>query len=124
MNRPQFIAIWRGRIGAWAMAASRGFESLRVRNFRLFWTGQVVSVTGTWMQTTAQAWLVLKLTQDSPFALGMVITLQFLPVMLLALFGGVLADRLPKRRTLVVTQTLLMIQAAIFGTLVATGLIR
>ncbi len=119
-----FITTWRGRIGAWAMAASRGFQSLRVRNFRLFWTGQIVSVTGTWMQTTAQAWLVLKLTQDSPFALGTVITLQFLPVMLLALFGGVLADRLPKRRTLVVTQTLLMIQAAFFGTLVATGLIR
>jgi MFS family permease len=119
-----FIATWRGRIGVWALAASRGFQSLRVRNFRLFWTGQIVSVTGTWMQTTAQAWLVLKLTQDSPFALGTVITLQFLPVMLLALFGGVLADRLPKRRTLVVTQTLLMIQAAIFGALVATGLIR
>ncbi len=119
-----FIVTWRGRIGAWAMAASRGFQSLRVRNFRLFWTGQIVSVTGTWMQTTAQAWLVLKLTQDSPFALGTVITLQFLPVMVLALFGGVLADRLPKRRTLVVTQTLLMIQAAIFGALVATGLIR
>ena len=109
---------------SWATAASRGFQSLRVRNFRLFWTGQIISVTGTWMQTTAQAWLVLKLTQDSPFALGTVITLQFLPVMLLALFGGVLADRLPKRKTLVVTQTLLMIQAAIFGTLVATGLIQ
>lgn len=109
---------------SWATAASRGFQSLRIRNFRLFWTGQIISVTGTWMQTTAQAWLVLKLTDDSPFALGTVITLQFLPVMLLALFGGVLADRLPKRRTLVVTQTLLMIQAAVFGALVATGLIR
>jgi len=124
VNRSQFIAIWRRRIGAWAVAASRGFQSLRVRNFRLFWTGQIVSLTGTWMQTTAQAWLVLKLTQDSPFALGTVITLQFLPVMMFALFGGVLADRLPKRRTLVMTQTSLMIQAAIFGALVATGLIR
>ena len=124
MNRSHFIAAWRGRIGAWATAATRGFQSLRVRNFRLFWTGQVISVTGTWMQTTAQAWLVLKYTQDSPFALGIVIALQFLPVMLFALFGGVLADRLPKRGSLVVTQTLLMIQAAIFGTLVATGLIQ
>src|SRR5512143_2545058 len=76
------------------------------------------------MQTTAQAWLVLKLTDDSPLALGTVITLQFLPVMLFALYGGVLADRLPKRRTLVITQTLLMIQATIFAVLVATGMIQ
>jgi MFS family permease len=106
------------------VAVARGFLSLRVRNFRLFWIGQVISLTGTWMQTTAQAWLVLKLTHDSPLALGLVITLQFLPVMALALFGGVLADRLPKRSALVVTQSLLMIQAAVFGALVATGLIQ
>jgi MFS family permease len=106
------------------VAVARGFQSLRVRNYRLFWTGQVISVTGTWMQTTAQAWLVLKLTHDSPLALGLVITFQFLPVMLLALFGGVLADRLPKRSALVVTQTALMVQAAIFGALVAAGLIQ
>ncbi len=105
-------------------AVARGFQSLRVRNYRLFWTGQVISLTGTWMQTTAQAWLVLKLTHDSPLALGTVITCQFLPVMVLSLFGGVLADRLPKRSVLVVTQTLLMVQAAVFGTLVATGLIQ
>jgi MFS family permease len=105
-------------------AAASGFQALRVRNYRLFWTGQVISLTGTWMQTTAQAWLVLKLTQDSPFALGAVITLQFIPVMLFALFGGVLADRLPKRTALVVTQSLLMLQAAVFGILVATGLIQ
>ena len=103
---------------------ARGFQSLRVRNYRLFWIGQVISLTGTWMQTTAQAWLVLKLTHDSPLALGLVITLQFLPVMLLALFGGVLADRLPKRSALVVTQALLMVQAAVFGGLVAAGLIQ
>jgi MFS family permease len=105
-------------------AAASGFQALRVRNFRLFWTGQVISLTGTWMQTTAQAWLVLKLTQDSPFALGVVITLQFIPVMLFALFGGVLADRLPKRTALVITQSLLMFQATIFGILVATGLVQ
>jgi MFS family permease len=109
---------------AWRIAAARGFESLRVRNFRLFWFGQVISVTGTWMQTTAQAWLVLKMTNDSPLALGTVITLQFLPVMLFALYGGVLADRLPKRRTLVITQSLLAIQATVFAILVATGVIR
>jgi MFS family permease len=76
------------------------------------------------MQTTAQAWLVLKLTADSPFALGVVTTLQFLPVMIFALYGGVLADRLPKRTTLIVTQTLLMIQATVFGLLVATNHIQ
>lgn len=76
------------------------------------------------MQTTAQAWLVLKLTNDSPFALGVVITLQFIPVMLFALFGGVLADRLPKRGALVLTQSLLLVQAAIFGGLVAAGVIQ
>lgn len=103
---------------------ARGFESLRVRNFRLFWTGQLISLTGTWMQTTAQAWLVLQLTNGSPFALGVVITLQYIPVMLFALFGGVLADRLPKRSALVITQSLLMIQAVIFGALVATGAIQ
>jgi MFS family permease len=111
-------------MSAWAQGATRGFQSLRVRNYRLFWTGQVISLTGSWMQTTAQAWLVLKLTGDSPFALGTVITLQFLPVMVFALFGGVLADRLPRRKSLVMTQSLLTVQAAIFGTLVATGVIK
>jgi MFS family permease len=123
VNTPPSI-IRRGRIRATFTALARGFESLRVRNFRLFWTGQVISLTGTWMQTTAQAWLVLKLTHDSPFALGLVITLQYIPVMLLALFGGVLADSLPKRPALVVTQVLLMIQAAVFGALVTVGTIQ
>lgn len=112
------------RLQMWRTAAARGFEALRVRNFRLFWFGQVISVTGTWMQTTAQAWLVLKLTNDSSLALGTVIALQFLPVLFLALYGGVLADRLPKRRTLVITQSLLMVQAAIFALLVASNTIQ
>jgi MFS family permease len=75
------------------------------------------------MQTTAQAWLVIRLT-NSPFALGLIAAFQFLPVTVLSLYGGVLADRLPKRRTLIVTQSLLMIQAVIFGLLVATGAIQ
>ena len=101
---------------------TEGFHSLRVRNYRLFIIGQAISLTGSWMQTTAQAWLVVQLT-NSPFALGLVGTLQFLPVTILALYGGVLADRLPKRRTLIVTQTLLLIQATTFGVLVATHVI-
>src|SRR5579859_3352790 len=100
-----------------------GFHALRVRNYRLFISGQAISLIGTWMQSTAQQWLVIRLT-NSPLALGVVTTLQFLPVTILALFGGVLADRLPKRRTLIATQTLLLIQATIFGVLVATNVIQ
>jgi MFS family permease len=100
-----------------------GFRALQVRNYRLYWFGQLISVVGTWMQSTAQAWLVYQLT-NSPFALGLVTTLQFLPVTLLTLFGGVIADRIHKRNLMVVTQTLLLIQATVFGLLVASGAIQ
>ncbi len=99
------------------------FASLRVRNFRLFWSGQLISVSGTWMQSIGQAWLVVTLTQ-SPFAVGTVTTLQFLPITLLVLFGGVFADRVPKRSFLVGTQTAAMIQALVLGVLISTGAIR
>jgi MFS family permease len=101
----------------------QGFRALRVRNYRLFWFGQLISLTGSWMQTTAQAWLVLQLTQ-SPFALGLVTTLQFLPIMLLSLVGGVLIDRLPKHRIVLITQVLALVQATIFGVLVGTGAVQ
>jgi MFS family permease len=104
-------------------ALKHGFRALRVRNYRLFWLGQMISLTGSWMQTTAQAWLVIQLTH-APFALGLVTTFQFLPIMLLSLIGGVITDRLPKQRLLLVTQTAALVQATIFGTLVATGLIQ
>src|SRR5579863_5792282 len=108
-------------------ARSRGllrtFVALHHRNFRLFWFGQLISLIGTWMQSTAQAWLVLELTH-SAWLLGVVGALQFLPVMFLALFGGVLADRLPKRKVLLFTQSSAMIQATIMGVLVATGHIQ
>ncbi len=99
------------------------FRALRIRNYRLFWTGQVVSVTGTWMQRIAQAWLVLKIT-NSPLALGTVTTIQFAPILIFSLFGGVLADRVPKRRLLVITQSVMATQALIFALLVSTGLIQ
>jgi MFS family permease len=102
---------------------STGFTALRVRNYRLYWIGQLISIVGTWMQSTAQAWLVYQLT-GSAFDLGLVTTLQFLPVMLFSLVGGVIADRLPKRRLMMITQTLLLIQAAIFGLLVEAGVIQ
>ncbi len=102
---------------------THGFRALRVRNYRLYWLGQLVSLIGSWMQTTAQAWLVLRLT-SSPFALGLVAALQFLPIMLLSLLGGVIADRVPKHRLILVTQALAMVQAAIFGILVGSGAIQ
>src|ERR1700686_4828903 len=98
----------------------RAFLALRHRNFRLFWTGQLISLMGTWMQSIGQSWLVLELTH-SAWLLGIVGALQFLPVMLLSLFGGVLADRLPKRKVLLFTQSSDMIQATILWALVATG---
>lgn len=101
----------------------RAFVALQHRNFRLFWFGQLISLIGTWMQSIGQAWLVLELTH-SAFLLGLVGALQFLPVMLLALFGGVLADRWPKRKVLLFTQTSAMIQAIILAVLVFTGTVQ
>src|ERR1700680_3043227 len=98
----------------------RTFIALRHRNFRLFWFGQMISLIGTWMQSIGQAWLVLSFTHRA-WVLGIVGALQFLPVMFLSLFGGVLADRLPKRKVLLFTQTSAMIQATILWALVATG---
>lgn len=102
---------------------SRTFASLAIYNYRIFWLGQLVSMSGTWMQTTAQAWLVLKIT-NSPVALGTVTMLQFLPITLLTLFGGVLADRLPKRAVLVGTQSLAAIQATVLTVLVLTNTVQ
>lgn len=99
------------------------FRALRNPNYRLFWFGQVVSMVGTWMQRIGQAWLVLRLT-DSPLALGIVTACQTLPVLLLALFGGVIADRVPKRRVLVITQGVMLAQASVLALLTAGGWIH
>ncbi|MGN6563768.1 MAG: MFS transporter [Thermomicrobiales bacterium] len=99
------------------------FRALRNWNYRLFWCGQIVSMVGTWMQRIAQAWLVLGLT-NSPLALGIVTACQTGPVLFLALFGGVVADRVPKRRLLVITQTVMLIQASILAILTAGGWIQ
>src|SRR2546426_6455919 len=101
----------------------RAFLALRHRNFRLFWFGQLISLTGTWMQSIGQAWLVLQLTH-SAILLGLVGALQFLPVLILSLFGGVLADRVPKRTVLLFTQSFATLQAVTLWILVATGEIR
>lgn len=101
----------------------RAFVALQHRNFRLFWFGQLISLIGTWMQTIGQAWLVLELTH-SAWLLGLVGALQFLPVMLLALFGGVIADKWPKRRVLLFTQSSAMTLALILAILVFTGKVQ
>jgi MFS family permease len=102
---------------------AQGWRALRHRNFRLFWTGQLISLVGTWMQQVAQAWLVLSLTGD-PFMLGLTATAQFLPVLVLGLFGGIVADHLPKRRTLLATQATAMTLAAILAILTATHTVQ
>ncbi|SDP11781.1 Predicted arabinose efflux permease, MFS family [Nakamurella panacisegetis] len=96
------------------------FAALRVRNYRLFFSGQVVSNTGTWMQRIAQDWLVLQIT-DSPLAVGVTTALQFLPMLLLGLWGGLIADRYPKRRLLLITQTSMGLLAAVLAILTLTG---
>ena len=93
------------------------FRSLRHRNFRLFWSGQLVSLIGTWMQTVAQAWLVLELTH-SPFKLGVVSALQFLPMLFLSFFTGPFIDYFDKRKIIIWTQAALMVQAFILSILV------
>ncbi|WUG33407.1 MFS transporter [Streptomyces sp. NBC_00459] len=96
------------------------FSSLKVRNYRLFFLGQVVSNIGTWMQRIAQDWLVLSLTGSST-AVGITTALQFLPMLLFGLYGGVLVDRLPKRPTLLVTQTMMAVTGLALAALTLTG---
>src|SRR5215469_10487873 len=102
----------------------RTFASLRTRNYRLFAAGQVVSNTGSWMQRVAQDWLVLELTHNSGTALGITTGLQFLPMLLFSLWGGVIADRYSKRRILMVTQTVMGMLALMLGVLALTGDVR
>jgi len=99
------------------------FSSLHVRNYRLYYIGQIISTSGTFMQQVAQAWLVLKLTNSGP-ALGLATALQYLPILFLGPYGGVIADRFPKRKILYFTQSTSGVLALILGTLVATGLVR
>src|SRR5260221_904127 len=97
-----------------------GLGALAHRNFRLFLFGQTVSLTGTWMQAIAQGWLVLQLT-DSPFCVGLVSALGSIGVLLFTLYAGVIADRTDKRHVVIMTQSLLMLQAFALAALVATG---
>lgn len=99
------------------------FRSLRVRNYRYYASGQVVSLTGTWMQRAAQDWLVLELSGGSPAALGVAVALQFLPTMLLTLWAGLIADRFDKRRLLIGVQTAMGLCGLVLGALDVTGVV-
>jgi MFS family permease len=99
------------------------FSALSFRDFRLFWFGQLVSLSGTWMQSVAQGWLVYRLTK-SPLYLGMVAAAAALPILLFTLIGGIIADRFPKRNLLLVTQALSVAPALILGILTSLGTIR
>ncbi|MEU2585911.1 MFS transporter [Streptomyces avermitilis] len=99
-------------------------HALAVRNFRRYLLGQLVSNIGTWMQRAAQDLLVLHTTGNSGSAVGIVTALQFLPQTLLGLTGGVLADRYPKRRTLLLTQTAMAAQSLLLGLLTVTGAVN
>jgi len=103
------------------MPKTERFPALSFRDFRLFWFGQLISLSGTWMQSVAQGWLVYSLTK-SPFYLGMVAAANSLPILLFTLIGGVIADRFPKRNLLLITQALSMFPAVILGTLTALGI--
>ena len=96
------------------------FAALSVPNFRRYYSGQAISLIGTWMQMTAQAWLVLSLTHSST-TLGVIVALQTLPVLILGPYGGVIADRVDKRRLTIGLQTAMGVQALILGVLTVTG---
>ncbi len=102
----------------------RTFAALRFRNFKLFWWGQVVSVTGTFMQSTAQQWLVLTLSPGNPLALGFTGALQFGPSLILGPFAGGIIDRYPRRSILFVTQVSSAILAAALWLLTLTGVVQ
>jgi len=101
----------------------RTFSALSIPNFRRYFLGQSISLVGTWMQTVAQSWLVFTITHSST-ALGGVIALQTLPVLLLGAYAGVIADRVDKRKLMIVLQSLMAVQALVLGVLAVTHVVR
>lgn len=101
-------------------AIRHSFNSLEVPNYRRYFAGQLISLSGTWMQTVAAVWVVLSLT-GSGVAVGLTTALQFLPMLLIGAWGGLLADRFPKRRLLIATQALMVIPAVGLFAVTATG---
>src|SRR5262245_7440416 len=109
--------------GLAARLLDTSFRSLRHPQFRLFWTGQLISVIGTWMQTVAQGWLLHRLT-NSAFMLGLLGFAQFLPVTIFSLWAGVIVDRVDKRRMIMITQALALAQALTLALLVSFGAVQ
>ena len=109
--------------GTRSTSGANPLAALSHRNFRLFWSGQCVSLIGTWIQRASQAWLVLEMT-NSPFLLGLVGAAQFTPVLVLSLFAGVVADRVSKRKLVMYMQLALGVQALILSALVYTGTVQ
>jgi len=107
--------MWDGRLAA--------FRALRHRNFRLFFVGQLISLIGTWMQSVAQAWLVLKLTNSS-MALGIVAFAGYMPILLAGLFAGAVVDHVDRRRLIIGAQFLLMISAFVLAAVTWAGVVR
>jgi MFS family permease len=103
-------------------AIRHSFNSLEVLNYRRYFVGQLISLSGTWMQTVAAIWVVLSLT-GSGVAVGLTTALQFLPMLLIGAWGGLLADRIPKRRLLIATQALMAIPAVSLFAVTVTGVV-
>jgi len=104
-------------------AIAGALPALGYRDFRIFWFGQLISLTGTWIQSVAQQWLVLQLT-GSAFKLGLVTAVQFTPMLLLALIGGAVVDRVSKRNLILLTQVIAGLLALLLGVLVGTGTVQ
>jgi MFS family permease len=117
-DQPRLLPLQAARGGL-----KRGFAAIGVRNYRLYWTGQVVSLIGTWMQMVSLPWLVLALG-GTPIQLGFVAVLQFGPSMILAPFGGVLVDRIEKRHALIGSQVAACLHASMLFVLTATGIVE
>jgi MFS family permease len=115
--------IWRARTASARHAGGVTFAALSIPNYRRYLSGQSISLIGTWMQMTAQSWLVLKLSHSSTM-LGVVVALQTLPVLLLGPYGGVIADRVDKRRLMIALQAAMGVQALALGLLTVTGTVR
>lgn len=104
-------------------ALRRSFDSLQVPNYRRYFKGQVVSLSGNWMQTVAEVWLILSLT-GSGLAVGITTALQFLPILLIGAWGGALADHFSKRRLLILTQSAMMVPPLILFAVTVTGAVQ
>src|SRR5574337_1969966 len=98
----------------------KGYAVLRNRNYRLFWSGQWISLIGTWMQSVTQAWLLTRLT-ESPLALGFLGAAGSAPFLVLVLLGGLVSDRLDRRRVVIMTQSLSLLQALVIAALTLSG---